>query len=154
MRSKITVVGAGNVGASCAAWLAERDLGDIVLVDIPQTEGMPKGKALDITQSGPVLGFDTRVVGATRYEETANSDVVVITAGVPRKPGMTREDLVGVNQNIISGIIRNVTGTSPNAIIIIVTNPLDTVPAGSFTSATTLCRPPVVKVCVWTHVVP
>ena len=126
MRNKITVVGAGNVGASCAAWLAERDLGDIVLVDIPQTEAMPKGKALDITQSGPVLGFDTRVTGTTSYDETANSDVVVITAGVPRKPGMTREDLVGVNQNIISGIINNITNTSPNAIIIVVTNPLDT----------------------------
>ena len=126
MRNKITIVGAGNVGASCAAWLAERDLGDVVLVDIPQTEGMPKGKALDITQAGPVLGFDTRVVGTTSYAETANSDVVVITAGVPRKPGMTREDLVGVNQTIVTGIINNVVSTSPNAILIIVTNPLDT----------------------------
>ncbi len=126
MRSKITIVGAGNVGASCAAWLAERDLGDIVLVDIPQAEGMPKGKALDITQAGPVLGFDTRVVGATGYDETAGSDVVVITAGVPRKPGMTREDLVGVNQNIITNTINNVASTSPNAILIVVTNPLDT----------------------------
>ena len=126
MRNKITIVGAGNVGASCAAWLAERNLGDIVLVDIPQTEAMPKGKALDITQAGPMLGFDTRVVGTTSYDETANSDVVVITAGVPRKPGMTREDLVGVNQNIITNIIDNVTSTSPNAIIIVVTNPLDT----------------------------
>jgi malate dehydrogenase len=126
MQSKITIVGAGNVGASCAAWLAERDLGNVVLVDIPQTEGMPKGKALDITQAGPVLGFDTRVVGTTSYDDTAGSDVVVITAGVPRKPGMTREDLVGVNQNIVTSIIHNVTSTSPNAIFIIVTNPLDT----------------------------
>jgi malate dehydrogenase len=126
MRNKITIVGAGNVGASCAAWLAERDLGEIVLVDIPQTEGMPKGKALDITQAGPVLGFDTRVIGTTSYDETAGSDVVVITAGVPRKPGMTREDLVGVNQTIVSGIVNNVTSTSPNAILIVVTNPLDT----------------------------
>jgi len=126
MRNKITIVGAGNVGASCAVWLAERDLGDIVLVDIPQTEGMPKGKALDITQAGPVLGFDTRVIGTTSYSETANSDVVVITAGVPRKPGMTREDLVGVNQTIVTGIINNVVSTSPNAILIVVTNPLDT----------------------------
>jgi malate dehydrogenase len=126
MRDKITVVGAGNVGASCAAWLAERDLGNIVLVDIPQTEGMPKGKALDITQTGPILGFDTRVTGTTSYTETADSDIVVITAGVPRKPGMTREDLVGVNQNIISNIIGNITHTSPKAIIIVVTNPLDT----------------------------
>ena len=126
MQSKITIVGAGNVGASCAAWLAERDLGNVVLVDIPQTEGMPKGKALDITQAGPVLGFDTRVVGTTSYDDTAGSDVVVITAGVPRKPGMTREDLVGVNQNIVTSIINNLTSTSPNAIFIIVTNPLDT----------------------------
>jgi malate dehydrogenase len=126
MRNKITIVGAGNVGASCAAWLAERDPGEIVLVDIPQTEGMPKGKALDITQAGPVLGFDTRVIGTTSYDETAGSDVVVITAGVPRKPGMTREDLVGVNQTIVSGIVNNVTSTSPNAILIVVTNPLDT----------------------------
>jgi malate dehydrogenase len=126
MRDKITVVGAGNVGASCAAWLAERDLGNIVLVDIPQTEGMPQGKALDITQTGPILGFDTRVTGTTSYNETADSDIVVITAGVPRKPGMTREDLVGVNQNIISNIIGNITHTSPKAIIIVVTNPLDT----------------------------
>ena len=126
MRNKITIVGAGNVGASCAAWLAERDLGNIVLVDIPQTEGMPKGKALDITQAGPVLGFDTRVLGTTSYSETANSDVVVITAGVPRKPGMTREDLVGVNQTIVTGILNNVVSTSPNAILIVVTNPLDT----------------------------
>lgn len=126
MQNKITIVGAGNVGASCAAWLAERNLGDIVLVDIPQTEGMPKGKALDITQAGPVLGFDTRVIGTTSYSETSNSDVVVITAGVPRKPGMTREDLVGVNQTIVTGIINNVVSTSPNAILIVVTNPLDT----------------------------
>jgi len=126
MQNKITIVGAGNVGASCAAWLAERDLGNIVLVDIPQTEGMPKGKALDITQAGPVLGFDTRVIGTTSYSETSNSDVVVITAGVPRKPGMTREDLVGVNQTIVTGIVNNVVSTSPNAILIVVTNPLDT----------------------------
>ncbi len=126
MRNKVTIVGAGNVGASCAAWLAERDLGDIVLVDIPQSEGMPKGKALDITQAGPVLHFDTRVVGTTSYEDSAGSDVVVITAGVPRKPGMTREDLVGVNQNIVSGVIQNIMRTSPNTILIIVTNPLDT----------------------------
>ena len=126
MRDKISVVGAGNVGASCAAWLAEHDLGNIVLVDIPQTEGMPKGKALDITQTGPILGFDTRVTGTTSYDETANSDIVVITAGVPRKPGMTREDLVGVNQTIISNIIGNITHTSPKAILIVVTNPLDT----------------------------
>jgi malate dehydrogenase len=126
MRDKITIVGAGNVGASCAAWLAERDLGNIVLVDIPQTEGMPKGKALDIAETGPIRGFDSRVTGTTSYDETSSSDVVVITAGVPRKPGMTREDLVGVNQNIISNIIASITSSSPNAIVIVVTNPLDT----------------------------
>ena len=135
MREKITVVGAGNVGASCAAWLAERNLGNIVLVDIPQTEAMPKGKALDITQTGPILGFDTRVTGTTSYDQTADSDVVVITAGVPRKPGMTREDLVGVNQNIISNIIGNITHTSPQAIIIVVTNPLDTMTYLAFKKA-------------------
>ena len=126
MRDKITIVGAGNVGASCAAWLAERDLGNIVLVDIPQTEGMPKGKALDITETGPIRGFSSRVTGTTSYDETAGSDVAVITAGVPRRPGMTREDLVGVNQTIISNIIASITSNSPNAIVIVVTNPLDT----------------------------
>ncbi len=125
-RAKITIVGAGNVGATTAHWCAAAELGDIVLVDIPQTEGMPKGKALDITQAGPVLSFDTRIQGTTSYEDTAGSDVVVITAGVPRKPGMTREDLVGVNQTIITSIIQNITRTSPKAILIVVTNPLDT----------------------------
>ena len=126
MRNKITIVGAGNVGASCAAWVADHDLGDIVLLDTLHTETMPKGKALDITQCGAVLGFDTRLVGTTDYADTANSDVVVITAGIARKPGMSREDLVGVNQTIITSIVSNITRTSPNAVIIVVTNPLDT----------------------------
>lgn len=126
MRNKITIVGAGMVGASCAAWLAERELGDIVLVDIPQTEDMPKGKALDLLQAGPIVGYDTRVTGATSYEPTANSDVVVVTAGVPRKPGMTREDLVGINTRVVRAVASQIAATSPNAIIIIVTNPLDT----------------------------
>jgi malate dehydrogenase len=89
MRNKITVVGAGNVGASCAAWLAERDLGDVVLVDIPATKGMPQGKALDLLQAGSVSGYNARLTGTTGYAETADSDVCVITAGVPRKPGMS-----------------------------------------------------------------
>ena len=126
MRNKITVVGAGNVGASCALWLAERELGDIVLVDIPQTGTMPMGKSLDLLQSGPVYGFNTRITGATDYGPTASSDVVVITAGFPRKPGMSREDLVGKNQEIITDVMGQVTKTSPNAIVIVVTNPLDT----------------------------
>lgn len=126
MRPKITIVGAGNVGATTAHWLAEREIGDIVLVDIPQTEGMPKGKALDLMQAGPIVGYNTRLIGTTDYEPTANSDVVVITAGVPRKPGMSREDLVHVNANIIRDVINKAVPLSPNAIYIVVTNPLDT----------------------------
>lgn len=126
MRPKITIVGAGNVGATAAHWLAERELGDIVLVDIPQTEGMPKGKALDLMQAGPIVGYNTRLIGTTDYEATANSDIVVITAGMPRKPGMSREDLVNVNANIIRDVIGKAVPLSPNAIYIVVTNPLDT----------------------------
>lgn len=126
MRNKITIVGAGNVGATTAHWLAERELGDILLVDIPQTEGMPAGKALDMTEAGPVVGYDTRITGVTDYEKTVASDVVVITAGVARTPGMTREDLIGTNQRIVTDVVNKVTATSPDAILIIVTNPLDT----------------------------
>ncbi len=126
MRNKITIIGAGNVGATTAHWLAERELGDLVLVDIPQTGGMPAGKALDLSEAGPVVGYDTRIVGTTSYDETADSDVVVITAGVPRKPGMSREDLVGTNQRIMTDVVTKIKTTSPNAILIIVTNPLDT----------------------------
>ncbi len=126
MRNKITVVGAGNVGAACAAWLAEREVGDIVLVDIPQTGTMPMGKSLDLLQTGPIYRFNSRLSGATDYAPTADSDVVVITAGFPRKPGMSREDLVGKNQDIITDVMSKVTSTSPNAIVIVVTNPLDT----------------------------
>jgi malate dehydrogenase len=126
MRPKITIVGAGNVGTTTAQWLAERELGDIVLVDIPQTEGMPKGKALDLVQASPIVGYNTRLIGTTDYEPTANSDIVVITAGLPRKPGMSREDLVNVNANIIRDVIGKAVPISPNAIYIVVTNPLDT----------------------------
>jgi malate dehydrogenase len=126
MRNKITVVGAGNVGASCALWLAERELGDVVLVDIPQTGTMPMGQSLDLQQSGPIYRFDTRITGSTDYGPTENSDVVVVTAGFPRKPGMSREDLVGKNQEIITDVMGQVTGSSSNAIVIVVTNPLDT----------------------------
>jgi malate dehydrogenase len=126
MRNKITIVGAGFVGATTAHWLAEREIGDIVLLDVPQTETMPKGKALDLMEAGPVLGYDTHVTGTTDYADAANSDVVVVTAGVARKPGMTREDLVGINQKIITDVANNIAASSPNAIVIIVTNPLDT----------------------------
>jgi len=126
MRNKITIVGAGFVGATTAHWLAERELGDIVLLDIPQTETMPKGKALDLMEAGPVLGYDTRVVGTTDYADTEGSDVFVVTAGIPRKPGMTREDLVGTNQKIITDVANNIAKYAPNAIVIVVTNPLDT----------------------------
>jgi malate dehydrogenase len=126
MRDKITIIGAGNVGATTAQWIAIRELGDIVLVDVPQTEGMPAGKALDLMEAGPVVGYTTRIIGATSYEETVNSDVVVITAGVARKPGMSREDLVGINQKIITEVVTKIKMTSPDTILIMVTNPLDT----------------------------
>ncbi|MCS7057137.1 MAG: malate dehydrogenase [Thermoflexales bacterium] len=126
MRNKITIVGAGFVGATTAHWLAERELGDIVLLDIPATETMPKGKALDLEEAGPVVGYDTKITGTTDYADTKDSDIVVVTAGVARKPGMTREDLVGVNQKIITEVANNIAATSPHAIVIIVTNPLDT----------------------------
>lgn len=126
MRNKITIVGAGFVGATTAHWLAERELGDIVLLDIPATETMPKGKALDLEEAGPVVGYDTKITGTTDYADTKDSHIVVITAGVARKPGMTREDLVGTNQKIITDVANNIAATSPNAIVIVVTNPLDT----------------------------
>jgi malate dehydrogenase len=124
MRNKITIVGAGFVGATAAHWCAVKELGDVVLVDI--VEGMPQGKALDLLQAGPVEGYDLHIVGSNDYRDTANSDIVVVTAGLPRKPGMTREDLVSTNAKIIRGVIENVVTQSPEAIVILVTNPLDT----------------------------
>ncbi len=124
MRNKITIVGAGFVGATAAHWCAVKELGDVVLVDI--VEGMPQGKALDLLQAGPVEGYDLHIVGSNDYRDTANSDIVVVTAGLPRKPGMTREDLVSTNARIIRGVIENVVTQSPDAIVILVTNPLDT----------------------------
>jgi malate dehydrogenase len=125
-RPKITIVGAGNVGAACATWLAERDLGDIVLLDIPATKDMPKGKAMDIQQVGPISGYNTRLTGTTDYADTAASDICVITAGVPRKPGMSREDLVAINQGIVADVSKKLAASSPETILINVTNPLDT----------------------------
>jgi malate dehydrogenase len=123
MRNKITVIGAGNVGATCAQRLAERGYADIVLLDI--IEGMPQGKALDLLESGPVVGFDSNVIGTNSYNETAASDIVVITSGVPRKPGMSRDDLVLTNMKIVKGVTEEVVKASPNCIIIVVSNPLD-----------------------------
>jgi malate dehydrogenase len=123
-RPKITIVGAGNVGATAAHWAAQKEMGDIVLVDI--IEGMPQGKALDLMETGPVEGFDTRIVGTNGYEETANSDVVVITSGLARKPGMSREDLLAKNKEIITSVTTEIVKRSPQSILILVTNPLDT----------------------------
>lgn len=123
-RKKITIVGAGNVGATAAHWAAEKELGDIVLVDI--IEGMPQGKALDLMESRPVEGFDVTISGTNTYEETAGSDIVIITSGLPRRPGMSREDLLQKNKEIVTSVTKSVVAQSPDTIIIIVSNPLDT----------------------------
>ncbi|MBK7599886.1 MAG: malate dehydrogenase [Acidobacteria bacterium] len=122
-RKKITVVGAGNVGATTAHWLVSKELGDVVLVDI--VEGMPQGKALDLAQSGPIEGYDCRLIGTNGYKETENSDIVVITSGIARKPGMSRDDLLNTNAGIVGSVTDEIARTSPNAIIIVVSNPLD-----------------------------
>ncbi|HEV7224915.1 MAG TPA: malate dehydrogenase [Pirellulales bacterium] len=124
-RAKITIIGAGNVGATTAHWCAAAELGDVVLLDIPQTENMPKGKALDLMQSSPIVGFDSKLVGTTDYADTAKSDVVVITAGIPRKPGMSRDDLLATNAKIVGAVAQEIKATSPEAILIVVSNPLD-----------------------------
>src|SRR5437762_8993842 len=122
-RRKVTVVGAGNVGATCAQVLARSDYADVVLVDIK--EGLPEGKALDIDQMGAVLGYEPNVVGSTSYDATAGSDVVVITAGLPRSPGMSRDDLVTTNEKIVGSVTEQAVAQSPDAILIVVSNPLD-----------------------------
>jgi malate dehydrogenase len=122
-RRKVTVVGAGNVGATCAQELARRDYCDVVLVDIK--EGLPEGKALDINQAGAVLGYEPNVTGSTSYDATAGSDVVVITAGLPRQPGMSRDDLVTTNEKIVGSVTEAAVAQSPDAILIVVSNPLD-----------------------------
>jgi malate dehydrogenase len=123
VRSKITVVGAGNVGATLAQRLAERDIADIVLVDI--VEGLPQGKALDMLEAGPVVGYDSLVTGTNGYAETQGSDIVIVTSGIPRKPGMSRDDLVTTNAKIVAGVVREAAKHSPDAVLIIVSNPLD-----------------------------
>jgi len=123
MTGKVSIIGAGNVGATCVQRIAERGYADIVLVDI--IKGLPQGKSLDMLESMPILGCDRHIIGTNSYQETANSDVVVITSGVSRKPGMTREELLQINVNIVTEVTRNVVSYSPNCIIIMVTNPLD-----------------------------
>jgi malate dehydrogenase len=124
-RAKISIIGAGNVGATCAHWCAAGELGDVVLLDVPQTEDMPKGKALDLMQASPIMGFDSKVIGTNNYADTADSDVVVVTAGIARKPGMSRDDLLATNAKIVSSVSQSIKETSPNSIVIVVSNPLD-----------------------------
>src|SRR3954453_9037420 len=123
MRKKVTVVGAGNVGANCAVRIADKELADVVLVDV--VEGVPQGKGLDLLQSGPVQGYDVSITGANDYEPTANSDIAIITAGFPRKPGMSRDDLLMANFEVVRTATEQAVKHSPNAILILVTNPLD-----------------------------
>ncbi len=122
-RAKITIIGAGNVGATCAHWAAAKELGDIVLLDI--VEGMPQGKGLDLRQSSPIERFDSNIVGTNSYDDTAGSDVVIITSGIARKPGMSRDDLMSTNLKIVRGVAEQAVKASPNAVFIVVSNPLD-----------------------------
>jgi malate dehydrogenase len=132
-RRKVTVVGAGNVGATAAQRLVDKGLADVVLVDI--VEGVPQGKALDLAESAPIEGYDCRLTGTNSYADTANSDIVVITAGIPRKPGMSRDDLLRTNYNIVKGVTEQVVKQSPNTIIIVVSNPLDAMAQAAFRSS-------------------
>src|ERR1700752_958641 len=122
-RLKITVVGAGNVGATTAQRLAERDYADVVLVDI--VEGLPQGKALDLNQAGPVVGYEPHIVGTNGYDETAGSQICIITSGIARKPGMSRDALLTTNKKIVGDVARSLAERSPDAILVVVTNPLD-----------------------------
>ncbi|GGA36845.1 malate dehydrogenase [Psychrobacillus lasiicapitis] len=124
-RSKISVIGGGFTGATTAFLLAQKELGDIVLVDIPQAENATKGKALDMAQAGPVQGFDADIIGTSDYEDTKNSDLVIITAGIARKPGMSRDDLVQTNQKVMKAVTSEIVKYSPNTTIIVLTNPVD-----------------------------
>ena len=124
-RTKITIIGAGNVGASCAVWAALKELGDIVLLDIPDVAGKTRGKALDLAQCGPVERFDAVITGTSDYADTAGSDLVIITAGLPRKPGMSRDDLVQTNVKIVGSVAQEAAKASPDAVMIVVSNPLD-----------------------------
>lgn len=137
-RKKISIVGAGFTGATTALLLAQKELGDIVLIDIPQLENPTKGKALDILEAGPVQGFDSQITGTSSYEDAANSDIVIITAGIARKPGMSRDDLVNTNAGIVKSVCENVKKYAPDSIVIILSNPVD---AMTYTAYQTLGFP-------------
>jgi len=124
-RAKISIIGAGNVGATTAHWCAAAELGDIVLLDIPDLDGVARGKALDLLEASPIVGFDANIVGTSDYKDTVASDVVVITAGIARKPGMSRDDLLSTNAKIVGSVSEQIKRTSPEAVIIVVSNPLD-----------------------------
>ena len=130
MRKKVTIVGAGNVGATAAHWIAAKELADVVLIDI--AEGVPQGKGLDLMQAMPIEKRDCTITGTNDYADTANSDIVVITAGIPRKPGMSRDDLLNTNAGIMGKVVGEVVKTSPNSIIIVVSNPLDAMAQAAF----------------------
>jgi malate dehydrogenase len=124
-RNKISLIGAGNIGGELAALLARKELGDVVLFDIPEKEGVAKGKALDLEQNGAVLGHDAKITGSSSWDDVGGSDVVIVTAGVPRKPGMSRDDLLSINLKIIRGVAENLKSKAPDAFVIVVSNPLD-----------------------------
>jgi malate dehydrogenase len=124
-RKKIALIGAGNIGGELAMLVARRELGDVVLLDIPDKEGVAKGKALDLLQAGSVEGFDAKITGTSNYDDIAGADVVIVTAGVPRKPGMSRDDLLTINLKIIRQVAQNVKAKAPNAFVIVISNPLD-----------------------------
>src|SRR5450432_4339492 len=130
MRKKVTIVGAGNVGATAAHWIAAKELADVVLIDV--IEGVPQGKALDVLQAMPIEKRDVSIVGTNDYADTANSDIVVITAGIARKPGMSRDDLLNTNYKIMQDVVAKITANSPNAILIVVSNPLDAMAQAAF----------------------
>src|SRR5262249_5682781 len=121
MRNKVTIVGSGNVGATAAHWIAAKELADVVLIDI--VEGIPQGKGLDLLEAMPIEKRDSHVLGTQDYADTANSDIVIITAGVPRKPGMSRDDLLNINHKIMQDVVGKVVANSPNAVLIVVSNP-------------------------------
>jgi malate dehydrogenase len=133
MRKKVTIVGAGNVGATAAHWIASKELADVVLIDV--VEGIPQGKGLDLLEAMPIAKMDCSILGTNDYADTADSDIVVITAGIPRKPGMSRDDLLQTNYKIMSDVVGKVTAHSPNCILIIVSNPLDAMAQAAFRQA-------------------
>ncbi|MEX0654937.1 MAG: malate dehydrogenase, partial [Phycisphaeraceae bacterium] len=124
-RAKIAIIGGGNVGASCALWAASKELGDIVVLDIPQQEDAVKGKMLDLLECSPIERFDCKITGTSDYKDIADSDVVVVTAGIPRKPGMSRDDLIATNVKIVKSVSEQIKQHAPKAVVIVVSNPLD-----------------------------